>query len=45
MPVNVPHRHRKGLVGRLARLGFAPKLLLALGTYDRHAAIADVTAA
>ena len=40
----MPHRHAKGVVGRLQRAGFAPKLLLALSAYDRHKAIADVTA-
>ncbi len=40
----MPHRHATGVVGRLQRAGFAPKLLLALSAYDRHKAIADVTA-
>ena len=38
------HRHQTGIVGRLNRLGCAPKLLLALSAYDRHKALADVTA-
>ncbi|HMB81524.1 MAG TPA: SulP family inorganic anion transporter, partial [Vicinamibacterales bacterium] len=38
------HRNTRGIVGRLNRLGFAPKLLLAVATYDRRKAIADVTA-
>src|SRR5471032_2793502 len=38
------HRNTRGIVGRLNRLGFAPKLLLAIATYDRRKAIADVTA-
>ena len=33
-----------GAIGRLHRLGFAPKLLLALPKYDRHLAVADLTA-
>ena len=40
----MPHRHQRGIVGRLNRLGFAPTLLLALAAYDRHKALADVTA-
>ena len=40
----MPHRHAKGIIGRLSRAGFAPKLLLAIAGYDRHKAIADVTA-
>ena len=40
----MPHRSAKGVTGRLQRAGFAPKLLLALPSYDRHKAIADVTA-
>jgi SulP family sulfate permease len=40
----MPHRQGTGIVGRLARAGFAPKLLLALRDYDRHKAVADVTA-
>jgi len=41
----MPHRYPKtGIVGRLARLGFAPKLLLALSGYDQRKAMADVTA-
>jgi sulfate permease, SulP family len=40
----MPHRKPTGMAGRLSRAGFAPKLLLALPTYDRHKAIADVTA-
>ena len=41
----MPHRHpRTGVIGRLARIGFAPKLLLALSGYDRRKAAADVTA-
>src|SRR5471032_1189014 len=38
------HRNTRGIVGRLNRLGFAPKLLLAIATYDRRKAIADVMA-
>ena len=41
----MPHRTPPaGLIGRLARLGFAPRLLLALRGYDRHMAAADLTA-
>src|SRR4051812_50226970 len=40
----MPHRKPTGMAGRLSRAGFAPKLLLALPPYDRHKAIADVTA-
>ena len=40
----MPHRHATGVVGRLQRAGFAPKLLLALSAYDRYKAMADVTA-
>jgi SulP family sulfate permease len=41
----MPHRSApSGVIGRLHRLGFAPKLLLALPRYDRHMAAADLTA-
>jgi SulP family sulfate permease len=41
----MPHRTPpSGLIGRLHRLGFAPRLLLALPRYDRHMAAADLTA-
>jgi SulP family sulfate permease len=41
----MPHRTSPArLIGRLHRLGFAPKLLLALPRYDRHMAAADLTA-
>ena len=40
----MPHRNATGVIGRLQRAGFAPKLLLALSAYDRAKAIADVTA-
>ena len=42
------HRHHPhplpGVAGRLQRLGFAPKLLLAIPAYDRHKALADLVA-
>ena len=41
----MPHRGPStGIVGRLHQIGFAPKLLLALPSYDGHKALADVTA-
>ena len=40
----MPHRNATGITGRLHRAGFAPKLLLAMSSYDRQKAIADVTA-
>jgi SulP family sulfate permease len=41
----MPHRSPpSGLIGRLHHIGFAPKLLLALARYDRHMAVADLTA-
>jgi sulfate permease, SulP family len=41
----MPHRGpTTGLAGRLHRIGFAPKLLLALHGYDRHKLLADTVA-
>src|SRR4051794_31999646 len=41
----MPHRGPStGIAGALYRIGFAPKLLLALPTYDRHALAGDVVA-